>query len=80
LSEPDRFPITIDFSRTEVRLPFGVPQFANAATLRVMAGGRSSDQLMKKVDGVWEFVSDKTMIDLSNSSEHYRLGRLTILS
>src|SRR5688500_7986412 len=52
------FPIALDFSRKEVRLPFGVPRYINAVTLREIAGGGSSDQLMKKVGGAWEFVED----------------------
>jgi hypothetical protein len=75
-----RFPVTIDFSRRDVRLPFGVPRFVNAATLRVMAGGRRSDQLLKKVGGAWQFVDDATMIDLDNATVQFRLGRLTIYS
>lgn len=80
LPQQRQFPMTLDFSREEVRLPFGVPRFINAATLRVIAGGRRFDQLLKKVDGAWEFVEDDTMIDLTNSAEQFRLGRLTIIS
>ena len=80
LPQQQRFLMTLDFSRAEVRLPFGVPRFVNGATLRAMAGGRPLDQLLKKVGDVWEFVEDDTMIDLTNGSEQFRLGRLTIFS
>lgn len=75
-----RFPMTIDFSREDVRLPFGVPRFVNARTLRLMAGGSPFDQLLKKVGPAWEFVEDNTRIDLTNPREEFRLGRLTIFS
>ena len=58
----------------EVRLPFGVPQFINAATLRAIAGGRPFDQLFKQVGGAWEFVPDDTMIDLTNPREQFSLA------
>src|SRR5690348_14377886 len=46
------FPMVIDFSQNDVRLPFGVPRFVNAATLRAMAsGGAVAAQLLKKVGG-----------------------------
>jgi hypothetical protein len=80
LPEERRFPMTLDLSRKDVQLPFGVPRFINAATLRAIAGGRRSDQLLKKVGGAWEFVEDDTMIDLTNPREEFRLGRLNILS
>jgi hypothetical protein len=80
LPKPQRFPITVDFSREEVRLPFGVPRFVNTATLKRMAGGSRFDQLLKKVGTTWEFVADEVMVDLTNQREQYRVGRITILS
>jgi hypothetical protein len=80
LPEPRRVPVTVDFSRPDVRLPFGVPRFVNAATLRAMAGGRPFDRLLKKIGDAWEFVKDETMIDLLNGTQLFKLGRITIYS
>ena len=73
-----KFPMVIDFSQNDVRLPFGVPRFVNAATLRAMAGVEG--RLLKNVEGAWEFVADEAVIDLNDRSVRFRLGRLTILS
>ena len=80
LPEQRRVPVTVDFSRPDVRLPFGVPRFVNAATLRAMAGGRPFDRLLKKVEDAWKFVKDETMIDLFNGTQLFKLGRITIYS
>jgi hypothetical protein len=81
LPEQQRFPLTIDFSRKDVRLPFGVPRFVNAATLRTMAGRENgSSRLLKKIGNAWEFVADDSMIDLEDRSVQFRLGQVTILS
>jgi hypothetical protein len=73
--------MVIDFSQKDVRLPFGVPRFVNASTLRAMAdGGIAAGRLLKKVGSVWEFVPDETVIDLNDRSARFRLGRITIYS
>jgi hypothetical protein len=81
LAKPQRFPVaSIDLSRADVGLPYGVPRKVNAATLKKIAGGRRSDRLLKKTPLGWEFVADDVMIDLSDSSVEFKLGRLTIFS
>ena len=81
LQTPRRFPVaSIDFSRSNVGLPYGVPRYVNAATLKAIAGGRLFDRLLKKTRSGWEFVQNDTLIDLTDGSQEYRLGRLTIFS
>jgi hypothetical protein len=80
LHDERRFPVTVDLSREEVRLPFGVPRYVNAATLKTMVGARSLDQLFKKVGDAWEFVDNNVMIDLTDRTEQFRVGRVTIFS
>lgn len=80
LPAQERFPMLIDFSQREVRLPFGVPRFVNAATLRAMAGDGRATRLLKMVGNTWEFVPDESLIDLDDRSVQFRLGRLTIYS
>jgi hypothetical protein len=81
LQAPRRFPVaSIDLSRRDVGLPYGVPRYVNAATLKAIAGGRSFDRLLKKTPAGWEFVNNDTLIDLTDSAQEYRLGRLTIFS
>lgn len=81
LDPQQRFPISaIDFSRRDVPLPYGIPRHVNAATLKVIAGGRRFDSLLKRTGSGWEFVEDKTVIDLRDGSQEFRLGRLTIFS
>jgi hypothetical protein len=78
---PRRFPVaSIDLSRRDVGLPYGVPRFVNAATLKAIAGGRTVDQLLKKTHDGWEFVPDDTRIDLTDPLQEFRLGKLTIFS
>lgn len=76
-----RFPVaSIDLSRRDIALPFGVGRYMNAATLKRVAGGRRSDRLLKKTASGWEFMENDAMIDLTDASQEYRLGRLTIFS
>jgi hypothetical protein len=74
------FPMVIDLSQADVRLPFGIPRFVNAATLHALAGGATAGRLLKKVGGAWEFVADETVVDLNDRSVQFRLGRVTIYS
>jgi hypothetical protein len=81
IQAPRRFPVaSIDLSRPDVALPYGVPRYINAATLKVIAGGHRFDTLLKKTRTGWKFVEDDAMIDLKNSQQEYRLGKLTIFS
>ena len=80
-SQRRRFPLaSIDLSRRDVGLPYGVPRRVNAATLKRIAGGQRFDRLLRKTTSGWEFVSDDTMIDLQDNSIEFKLGRLTIFS
>ena len=81
LPKQTRFPVaSIDFSRRDVGLPFGVPRYVNAATLKAMAGGKKFDRLLKQTGTDWAFVDNDTMIDLTDSSQEFKLGKLTIFS
>ena len=78
---PKRFPVApIDLSRPDVALPFGLPRRVRAATLKSLAGGHATDQLLRKTLSGWEFVEDSSVIDLSDNSVEFRVGRLTIFS
>lgn len=81
LRKQTRFPVaSIDSSRRDVGLPFGVPRHVNAATLKAIAGGKTFDRLLKKTDVGWEFVENDAMIDLTDGSQEFKLGKLTIFS
>lgn len=81
LQAPHRFPVaSIDLSRSDVGLPYGIPRYVNAATLKAIAGGRRVDRLLMKTRSGWEFVQNDAVIDLTDGSQEYRLGRLTIFS
>jgi hypothetical protein len=81
LAPPPRYPVrALDFSKRDVGLPYGVPRVINAATLKRLAGGQSADRLLKNTRAGWVFVPDADLIDLTDSSQEYRLGRLTIFS
>ena len=76
-----RLPVaSIDLSRRDISLPYGVPRFVNVATLKAIAGGRPTDQLLKKTESGWEFVPNDMRIDVTDGSQEFRLGRLTIFS
>ena len=76
-----RFPVaSIDLSRKDFALPYGIGRFINAATLKVIAGGQRIDRLMRRTPAGWEFVPDHARIDLTKGRDEYRLGRLTIFS
>lgn len=81
LQPQQRFPVaSIDLSRRDVPLPYGIKRYVNAATLKAIAGGRPVDRLLKKTRSGWEFVQNDVLIDLTDGSQEYRLGRLTIFS
>ena len=65
--------------------------FPRSATTRPRRDGESDDlyrfvtdaefdQLLKKTPAGWEFVKSDASIDLTDSAQEYRLGRLTIFS
>ena len=81
LAKPKRFPVaSIDFSKKDVGLPYGVPRRVTARTLKELAGGRRTDQLLKSTRSGWEFVPDSTMIDLSDNTVVFKVAGLTIFS
>jgi hypothetical protein len=81
LKAPRRFPVaSLDLSRKDVSLPYGLGRYANAATVKAIAGGGRFDRLMRKTAGGWEFVADGTRIDLTDGAQEFRVGRVTIFS
>jgi hypothetical protein len=81
LKAPRRFPVaSIDLSRTDVALPFGIGRFISAATLKALAGGSPFDRLLKKTETGWQFVNNDACIDLQDNTQEFRLGQLTIFS
>lgn len=81
LRAPRRFPVaSLDLTRKDVSLPYGLGRYATAGAVKAIAGGRRFDRLMRKTGGGWEFVADGTRIDLTDGSQEFRLGRLTIFS
>jgi hypothetical protein len=81
LAKQKRFPVAaIDFSKKDVGLPYGVPRKISARTLKELAGGSRTDQLLKHTRSGWEFVPDSTLIDLSDNAVVYKAAGLTIFS
>ena len=81
LRKLERFPVaSLDFSKEDVGLPYGVPRRISARTLKELAGGGWTDQLLTKTPAGWEFVEDSAMVDLSDNKVQFKLGRLTIFS
>ena len=81
LPPQQRFPVaSLDLSRKDITLPYGVGRFTNAATVKIIAGGRRADRLMKRTTAGWEFVPDDARIDLTDNRQEFRIGQLTIYS
>ena len=81
LAKQRRFPVAaLDFSKKDVGLPYGAPRMVTARTLKELAGGKRTDQLLKNTRSGWEFVPDSTLIDLSDGSVVYKVAGLTIFS
>ena len=81
LPKQRRFPVAaLDFSKQDVGLPYGAPRKVTARTLKELAGGSRTDQLLKNTRSGWEFVPDSTLIDLSDNSVVYKVAGLTIFS
>jgi len=64
----------------DLDLPFGMPRFVNAATLKRMFKAQRSELLLKKVGERWEICVDSTRIDLTDDSVEFRLGAVQIFS
>ena len=76
-----RYPVaSLDLSRPDVALPYGIGRYVNAATLKAIAGGGLLDRLLKNTPAGWEFVPNHTRIDLQDNAQEFRLGKLTIFS
>jgi hypothetical protein len=81
LPKTGRFPVgSPDETRSDVALPFGVPQRVRAGLLKLLAGGRRSDQMLELRGDAWDFVSDDTLVDLKDLSRVFRVGRALIHS
>ena len=81
LKKPQRFPVAaLDFSKKDVGLPYGAPRRITARTLKELAGGGRTDRLLKHTPAGWEFVEDAVLVDLSDNTQQFKLGRLTIFS
>ena len=81
LEKQKRFPVaSVDFSKSDVGLPYGAPRKISAAALKQLAGGGRTDQLLRSTRSGWEFVPDATLIDLTDNSAIYKVAGLTIFS
>ena len=81
LAKQKRFPVAaIDFSKKDVGLPYGAPRKISARTLKELAGGSRTDQLLKSTRSGWQFVPDSTLIDLADNAVVYKVAGLTIFS
>jgi hypothetical protein len=61
-------------------LPFGMPRFVNAATLKRMLKAKNSDLLLKRSGERWTICDDSTRVDLADDSVEFRLGAVQIFS
>ena len=66
--------------RIKIELPFGLPRFVNAATLKAMLGADDGETLFKKVAYRWEVCADSLEVDLKDRRQVFRLGRVQIYS
>lgn len=81
LPSQKRFPVaSLDLSRGDIALPYGIGRYVSVSTLKAIAGGGRFDRLLKKTPAGWAFVEDAEQIDLTNNRQEFRLGRLTIFS
>ncbi len=63
----------------EMEIPFGLPRFVNAKTLKAMLGARRST-LLRKVGERWEICPDSFQVDLQDSGRLFRLNDIEIYS
>jgi len=66
--------------RIEMEIPFGMPRFVNARTLKAMLGAHRRDVLLRKVRERWEICPDSLQVDLEDRSQVFRLGEVQIFS
>jgi hypothetical protein len=64
----------------ELTLPFGMPRFVNARTLKRMLKAQLADVLLKRNGSRWEICEDSTQIDLADETVEFRLGAVQIFS
>ena len=67
-------------SRIGIELPFGMPRFVNAQTLKAMLGASRSDRLFRKAGAGWIVCPDSFRIDVMDQREVFRLGKIQVLS
>jgi hypothetical protein len=61
-------------------LPLGMEHYlVNAATFKAVAG-RKGGTLLRQVGDRWEIVEDDEQIDLGNTKQLYKIGRLQVYS
>jgi hypothetical protein len=69
-----------DSGVADLDLPFGMPRFVNAATLKQMFRASPADLLLKKCGVGWEVCENSLIVDLTDDSVEFRLGPVQILS
>lgn len=80
LSPINRTHSLTDQGVADLDLPFGMPRFVNAATLKKMFKAKRTDLLLRKKGSQWEICEDLTKIDLTDDSIEFRLGTVQIFS
>src|SRR5207248_385860 len=63
-----------------VGLPYGMPQFVNARTLKAICGVNRADVLFRKIGDRWEICPDSLRVDLADRTQMFRIGKLQIYS
>ena len=63
----------------EIELPIGT-RFVNARTLKAMFDARPSDPLLRKVGRSWMICADSFRIDVTDTGEVFRVGKIQIFS
>ena len=66
--------------RVTIDLPFGLPRYINAATLKALVRARPRDLLFRKTAQGWEICPDSNVIDVQDNTAIFRIGKLEILS
>jgi hypothetical protein len=69
-----------DRGRTTIELPFGMPRFVNAATLKAMLGADDSEVLFRKAGERWDVCPDSFRVDLKDRTQIFKLGKVQIFS
>ncbi|PWU05352.1 MAG: hypothetical protein C5B51_14805 [Terriglobia bacterium] len=63
----------------ETEVPYGLPRFLNAVTLKAMLGAKNA-ALLRKIGEQWEVCPDSFQVDLEDASQVFRLGEVTVYS